>query len=107
MKALMYLYRWAAWWLKWALELGMDGAKVMATFAGLICLWVATVAIDAYVLSVLWDLVIPALFPKAVELGYIAKTMPFLTMFWVCVGLFVVRPANLKDMISNNKGDKQ
>jgi len=107
MKILRKVYDGITWWIYWLFDMAVDGIKLMATFAMLITLFVATVAIDAYVLSVLWDYVIPSLFPKAVELGYIAKTMPFSVMFWACVGLFIVRPANLNDMISITKGDKQ
>jgi len=95
------------WYARCMLSLAMDGIELTVAFLGMVFLWAATVAIDAYVLSVLWDYVVPIVFPKAVELGYIASTMAFSTMFWVCVGLFVIRPADLKGMIATTKGDKK
>ena len=95
------------WYTRCMLSLAMDGIELSITFLGMIFLLGVAMAIDAYVLSVLWDYVVPILFPKAVELGYIAGTMAFSTMFWICVGLFVIRPADLKGMISTNKGDKK
>lgn len=68
---------------------------------------IALVAIDAYVLTLIWDAVVPALFPTATKIGLIAKSVRFETMFWVCMGLFVLRPANLKHITKKTtKGDE-
>lgn len=77
--------------------------QLTLTFTTVITMMGALLAIDACALSYLWDAVIPKVFPYAVEAGWIAKTMDFCTMFLICLGIFILKPANLKTI--TKKGD--
>lgn len=59
------------------------------------------IAIDAFVATYLWSEIVPKMFPKLVEQGYLANTVSFETMFWACAALLVLRPANLNHIFSN------
>lgn len=66
------------------------------------------IAVDAFVISSLWPIVIPSLFPGLVEKGLLAKTVGFSNIFWFIVMLVVIKPVNISGMFSktNKKGDK-
>jgi hypothetical protein len=67
----------------------------------------ALIAIDALVATALWPEIIPSLFPGFAEKGLIAPKVNFETMFWAIAALWVLKPANLSHLFSNNKGGKK
>lgn len=67
----------------------------------------ALIAIDAFVAVYLWTEVVPNVFPKLVENGYLAKSVSFETMFWLCTALLVLRPANLGHIFSSKTKVKE
>ena len=60
-------------------------------------------AIDSAILTAFWPEVIPRLFPKAVELGYIAKSVDFATVFLAYIALAIARPVNISSIFKKEK----
>jgi hypothetical protein len=65
------------------------------------------IAVDAYVASCLWPLVIPKVFPGLVANGFISGTVEFTTMFWTLLTVYVLRPANISKLFTRNKKEKE
>jgi len=69
--------------------------------------FVSYVAIDAAILTVLWPMVVPSIFPQAVTQGFIVKAVDFSSMFVACLALVIIRPVNMSTIFSNNKEKKK
>lgn len=60
-------------------------------------------AIDSAILTVFWPEVIPKMFPKAVEMGYIAKSVDFATVLLAYIALVIARPVNISSIFKKEK----
>ena len=56
------------------------------------------IAVDAFVLTSVWPIVIPKLFPALVAQGVITGSVNFYTMFWALTAIMVLRPINVSNI---------
>jgi hypothetical protein len=97
-------------YLKPVLELliSLFGAAfaVAASLVFVVGIMSAIVAVDALVITSLWPIVIPAMFPNLVAQGFIVAEISFSTAFWLLFMLVVARPANIGNVFSSKKEKK-
>ena len=76
----------------------------VAFVMGLVSLFIA---VDAFVLTSLWPIVIPKLLPGLVMQGNVASTVEFSTMFWFLTALIVMKPLNAANIFKKSSKKEQ
>jgi hypothetical protein len=78
-------------------------ALALVVAGGIAC---AIVALDAWLLTVLWPLTVPIMFPGLVKTGILTATVDFWPAFWFLAMLWVIRPMSWNHLGKREKNDE-